>query len=645
MWLFKKSNKTILFLLIFQNIGFGQENELIKNISKKYNEENSVLIQENTYIRIFMKNNAPKVKVEEYQEEMILKDMFSMDDKEEVYFSSFRNLVEIEASTKVPNGSKFKEIKVKEFKTRDDLDDEIFSNDIKITTVHFPQLTKGAIKCHKTVFEYQFAEFFGREAIQRATPIELKEITIEIDQDIDVDIHAFNFGHLSYTIDSTISKKSRIYRYIFKDIKKISSEPFSCEYLKVYPHLSFKIKSYMLDDKKINVLETVDDLFKFNKQFLEKVDNKTSENFKKLALELTQNKETEFEKIKAIYYWVKKNIKYIAFESGLEGFVPRDANSVFEKRYGDCKDMANLIYTLSEEAGIKNVYRAWIGTSKLPYKINNLTSPIIFNHMIAVYHNSETTHFLDATDAFVDIKYPTEFIQGKEALLYKSNTEYEIVPVPFVDKKDNFKDINIKMYIKNNQIEGTVNTEMGGYQKLIYLRKIYDLASDRKKQILKNYLEIGNNKFEYSNLKEKNIESPDSNALLEYNFNLQNYFTKANDEIFVNMLLEKYGSMDELKEDRLSNIDLNMKSKNTINVELVIPEGYQVNFLPENIDKSNSFGQLKVSYSKNETSVFCNYSFEYNQAEIPKEKYQEFNEFQKNISEAYLETISLKKIN
>jgi hypothetical protein len=265
--------------------------------------------------------------------------------------------------------------------------------------------------------------------------------------------------------------------------------------------------------------------------------------------------------------------------------------------------------------------------------------------MIAVYHNSETTHFLDATDAFVDIKYPTEFIQGKEALLYKSNTEYEIVPVPFVDKKDNFKDINIKMYIKNNQIEGTVNTEMGGYQKLIYLRKIYDLASDRKKQILKNYLEIGNNKFEYSNLKEKNIESPDSNALLEYNFNLQNYFTKANDEIFVNMLLEKYGSMDELKEDRLSNIDLNMKSKNTINVELVIPEGYQVNFLPENIDKSNSFGQLKVSYSKNETSVFCNYSFEYNQAEIPKEKYQEFNEFQKNISEAYLETISLKKIN
>jgi len=645
MWLFKKSNKTILFLLIFQNIGFGQENELIKNISKKYNEENSVLIQENTYIRIFMKNNAPKVKVEEYQEEMILKDMFSMDDKEEVYFSSFRNLVEIEASTKVPNGTKFKEIKVKEFKTRDDLDDEIFSNDIKITTVHFPQLTKGAIKCHKTVFEYQFAEFFGREAIQRATPIELKEITIEIDQDIDVDIHAFNFGHLSYTIDSTISKKSRIYRYIFKDIKKISSEPFSCEYLKVYPHLSFKIKSYMLDDKKINVLETVDDLFKFNKQFLEKVDNKTSESFKKLALELTQNKETEFEKIKAIYYWVKKNIKYIAFESGLEGFVPRDANSVFEKRYGDCKDMANLIYSLSEEAGIKNVYRTWIGTSKLPYKINNLTSPIIFNHMIAVYHNSETTHFLDATDAFVDIKYPTEFIQGKEALLYKSNTEYEIVPVPFVDKKDNFKDINIKMYIKNNQIEGTVNTEMGGYQKLIYLRKIYDLASDRKKQILKNYLEIGNNKFEYSNLKEKNIESPDSNALLEYNFNLQNYFTKANDEIFVNMLLEKYGSMDELKEDRLSNIDLNMKSKNTINVELVIPEGYQVNFLPENIDKSNSFGQLKVSYSKNETSVFCNYSFEYNQAEIPKEKYQEFNEFQKNISEAYLETISLKKIN
>jgi hypothetical protein len=111
------------------------------------------------------------------------------------------------------------------------------------------------------------------------------------------------------------------------------------------------------------------------------------------------------------------------------------------------------------------------------------------------------------------------------------------------------------------------------------------------------------------------------------------------------MMMEKYGSMDELKDDRMSNIDLSRESTNTIHVELAIPEGYQVDFLPENIDKSSSFGRLRVQYTKNETSVTCAYSFEYHQAEIPKEKYQEFNDFQKSISDAYLETISLKKIN
>jgi|694.fasta_scaffold36269_2 hypothetical protein len=645
MWLFKKLNNALLFFSFCPFLLFSQENELVRNISKKYVEENGVYLYKKTHVFIYMKNKTPKVKVEEYEEEMILKDLFSMDDKEEVYFSNFRKLTEIEASTKIPNGTKFKEIKVKDFKTRDDLDDEIFSNDIKITTIQFPQLIKGAIKCHKKVFEYEYAEFFGRVIIQASLPIEKEEIILEIDPEIEVEKLPFNFGNLKYNLDSTISKKSKIYRYTFQDLKKLSSEPMSCDYLKVYPHLNIKIKNYTLEDKKINVMETPEDLFKFNSQFLEKVNNETSEKFKNLALELTKDKSTDIERVKAIYYWVKKNIKYIAFEAGLEGFVPRDANSVFEKRYGDCKDMANLIFTLAQEAGIKNVYRAWIGTSKLPYSIQYFASPIIFNHMISVYRTDEKTFFLDATDAFVDMKLPTEFIQGKEALLYKNKSEYEIVPVPFVEKQYNFKNISIKMTINNDQLEGSVVTRIGGYQKLIYLRKIYDANSERKKQFLKNYLEVGNNKFSYTDLKETNTENPDSNALLEYKFVLQNYITKANQEIFVNMLMAKYGSMDELKDDRISNIDLSMESTNTIHVELAIPEGYQVEFLPENIDKSSSFGRLKVQYSKNETSVTCAYSFEYHQAEIPKEKYQEFNDFQKSISDAYLETISLKKIN
>ena len=51
----------------------------------------------------------------------------------------------------------------------------------------------------------------------------------------------------------------------------------------------------------------------------------------KLVEELTKGKESDIEKVKAIYYWTQQNIKYIAFEYALGGFIPREANEVFQK--------------------------------------------------------------------------------------------------------------------------------------------------------------------------------------------------------------------------------------------------------------------------------------------------------------------------
>jgi len=48
--------------------------------------------------------------------------------------------------------------------------------------------------------------------------------------------------------------------------------------------------------------------------------------------ELTKDKSSNVEKVRAIYYWVQENIKYIDFEYALGGFIPREANNVFKKK-------------------------------------------------------------------------------------------------------------------------------------------------------------------------------------------------------------------------------------------------------------------------------------------------------------------------
>ena len=56
-----------------------------------------------------------------------------------------------------------------------------------------------------------------------------------------------------------------------------------------------------------------------------------------LVASLTVGKDSDLEKVKAIYYWTQQNIKYIAFEYALGGFIPREANDVFKKNMAIAK--------------------------------------------------------------------------------------------------------------------------------------------------------------------------------------------------------------------------------------------------------------------------------------------------------------------
>ena len=135
--------------------------------------------------------------------------------------------------------------------------------------------------------------------------------------------------------------------------------------------------------------------------------------------------------LQIIFNWVQDNIRYIAFEDGLGGFIPRDAASVCNKRYGDCKDMANLLFEMLNHAGIE-AYRAWIGTRNRPYKYKEVPTPMVDNHMITAVIIDGETIFLDATDSYVPFGLPSAFTQTKEALLGIDENSYNIVGFIFL---------------------------------------------------------------------------------------------------------------------------------------------------------------------------------------------------------------------
>jgi transglutaminase-like putative cysteine protease len=117
-----------------------------------------------------------------------------------------------------------------------------------------------------------------------------------------------------------------------------------------------------------------------------------SAQIKRLATEITRGMDTPADKSKAIFDWVRKNIRYVAVYLGTGGFVAHELPWILQNRYGDCKDHILLMQAMLEAVGIEGV-PALISTNS-DYVIASL--PIMYNHVIM--YLPELKLFLDPTE-------------------------------------------------------------------------------------------------------------------------------------------------------------------------------------------------------------------------------------------------------
>lgn len=81
----------------------------------------------------------------------------------------------------------------------------------------------------------------------------------------------------------------------------------------------------------------------------------TTPDMKKTVDELTANAPTDLDKVKALFYFVSKKIRYMGLtpEKNRPGFEPHDVCLTFEKKYGVCRDKAGLLVAMLRLAGFR----------------------------------------------------------------------------------------------------------------------------------------------------------------------------------------------------------------------------------------------------------------------------------------------------
>jgi transglutaminase-like putative cysteine protease len=120
---------------------------------------------------------------------------------------------------------------------------------------------------------------------------------------------------------------------------------------------------------------------------------------------------------RAVNRYVSENVEYLALEFGMGSFRPKPASQVWESRFGDCKDQANLVRVLLGALGIPS-YLALVNTQHAGLIEKSIPDYSQFNHVLVAVPDGDGRYvFLDPTSPPLVKEGLPYTAMGREALV------------------------------------------------------------------------------------------------------------------------------------------------------------------------------------------------------------------------------------
>lgn len=143
---------------------------------------------------------------------------------------------------------------------------------------------------------------------------------------------------------------------------------------------------------------------------------------KEEAILLTKDAVNIQEKITRLCRFVQDEIRYLGFENGINAYKPHSSVTVFDNRYGDCKDKSLLLVGLLK--GIDVEASPLLVNSSLRKSVpDESVSPYFFNHCVVMAKYEEDTIYIDPTlSELGGLSYESSFPTYGKGLLLKAGS-------------------------------------------------------------------------------------------------------------------------------------------------------------------------------------------------------------------------------
>lgn len=355
---------------------------------------------------------------------------------------------------------------------------------------------------------------------------------------------------------------------------------------------------------------------------------------KEKVQELIAGAQNDREKIQRLYSFLQNYTRYVAIYLDIGGWQPNSCVSVFENKYGDCKDLSTLMLAMLAEAGI-TAYPALMLTRDEGVLIRDFPSNQ-FNHVLPFVPLENDTIWLECTADYLVAGELPDDREGCEVLAVKESGG-EIISTPLSRSEDNLSESRINARLTTGGalvLSGEIHAR-GKQAQDLRVGLVYR-KPDEQKDLLRNRV-LGRNVPQLA-LENYTIghltEDYHLPLAIEFSGTVTNFAPASARRLFLNpnILNQVSRASAPGAEERKFPVYYRYAYMDVDSVEIELPAGFSIESAPPPQDIEAPFGLYQTKYSLEGRRLRYRRVFRLEQKLIPPGEYEAYRDFLREIS-------------
>lgn len=623
----------VVLILFFVQYGWSQSDEYGIGLQKKYASLTKGTYPEDAYIclltqRSVILNRDGSYSISDKNIYKVLKEdaRFILGEQKIQFNAAFERIVELEAWTISPSGEIEKATQIQELSPYSGF--PLYSSN-KIKILSLPGVVEGAIveiKSHIEGKKILKGEFWDEWFFKYDVPVLECSYAIKLPVDKKIYISEYKLG-IKPKIQKSKDGKFVIYRWVMRDIKKYKSEDMSPPYGIIAPQLAVStIDSW---DRLGRLLwELYKDKFIPDKMILDEV------------LRIIKGKKTDMEQLKSILKYLQDNFRYVSLSLGNHALEPHLASETFNNKYGDCKDQCVLLACMLRAIGIESdpvlVHYPFF------YLHRDSPSPSYFNHMVLKVKIGNEEIFVDPLLERCSPKDMQLSLDNTDLFIFNENGVQFINP-PEPDVKNYTEKIHIKIAISP---DGSAHGEIVIFpERVTYpiFRAIFsEIYGKRKEEFTQEFISRIARGGRIEKLVYPNPDNYDEPFYIKMKFLAPDFVVITGEYIILQGM--QFGNTKLFsKKERILPIFSHKPICRIMSYEYILPEGYQVEYLPESYSYESPLDSFSTTYKIVGNKIIVEHRGELKKVELPPSKYKQIQQLYNKLANEGKKKIILKK--